>query len=139
MKRILPVVVIALFAGCAPSTVETTPGSSGVKSAPVTIDTVKMTADVPVKADTVRTESRPTRRISYRVVSGIFEKRCGMCHYPGKELASVAALGTYADVFARKDRIRERVVVRKDMPMGLPMSSGERALIARWITAGAPK
>ncbi len=75
--------------------------------------------------------------ISYAAVKqAIFVPRCVMCHdgSPGKWDA-----GTFADVKERIKKIKQRVLDRKDMPPGSPLSPSQMAFLSTWIAAGAPE
>lgn len=71
-----------------------------------------------------------------RDIQPIFKKSCSACHNEG---SAVPNWNNYAVSFAKKDRLFDRVVVKKDMPLGMPMSDDERALVATWIKTGAPE
>ena len=49
-------------------------------------------------------------------------------------------LDTPAQIQARAARIAERAVVQQTMPLGnvTGITGGERALLGRWVRAGAP-
>lgn len=75
--------------------------------------------------------------ISYATVKqAVFVPRCVMCHdgSPGKWGA-----GTFADVKERIEKINQRVLERKDMPPGSPLSPSQMELLSTWIAAGAPE
>lgn len=71
----------------------------------------------------------------YRDIQPLFQKMCSTCHGQGSPLGDWQ---NYEVVLARKDRMIDRVVVKKDMPLGQPMSDAERALVQQWIQLGAP-
>ncbi|MCM2279151.1 MAG: hypothetical protein NDJ89_13830 [Oligoflexia bacterium] len=66
----------------------------------------------------------------------IFEKTCRMCH---NEATPDKNWLDYSVAYAKREVIYQRVVVLKNMPMGLPMSDAERQLVADWVAAGAPR
>ncbi len=77
-------------------------------------------------------------------VRHVIDRRCSQCHSasPTDPVFTSAPSGvifdTPAEIVARRERIYERVVVTRTMPLGnkTEMTDNERALIARWITAG---
>lgn len=68
-------------------------------------------------------------------VRDIFVNRCSMCHGDGK--MNPSDWTDYAQAFAKKDLILQRVVVEGTMPMGSPLEDADRELIRRWIDKGA--
>ncbi|MCM2280032.1 MAG: hypothetical protein NDJ89_18315 [Oligoflexia bacterium] len=66
----------------------------------------------------------------------LFKKHCSGCH---NDDSSIPNWLTYKVAFERRERIYERVVVKKDMPLGGALSDEERELVGRWIRAGAPE
>lgn len=75
-----------------------------------------------------------TSQISFADVKPIFSKTCNLCHNPTSGLPDWM---NYETSFAKKDRLYDRVVVKKDMPMGSKLSAEEIKLIAAWIDGGA--
>jgi uncharacterized membrane protein len=73
----------------------------------------------------------------------IINRRCLPCHsqYPTDDLFRTAPNGvtfdTPAQILARADRIRERAVVQKTMPLGnkTGITDEERALLAQWLSS----
>lgn len=71
-------------------------------------------------------------------IKPIFEK-CLSCHGAGNALGDWTK---YETIIAKKDRIYDRVVVKKNMPPSsapIKLTDSERGLIDRWIKAGAPE
>lgn len=71
-----------------------------------------------------------------RDIKPIFEKTCSACHNEG---SAIPNWGNYEVSFAKKDRLLDRVIIKKDMPLGFPMSDEERALVGEWLKLGAPE
>ena len=72
-----------------------------------------------------------------RDIRPVFLKKCTMCHGPGKTRPADYTL--FSTAFASKAAINERVVIKKDMPMGVSMDQKTRDLVASWIQGGAGK
>jgi uncharacterized membrane protein len=76
----------------------------------------------------------------------VIARRCAPCHssaptYPGMAAAPAGVvLDTPAQIQARAARIAERAVVQQTMPLGnvTGITREERALLGRWVRAGAP-
>lgn len=68
----------------------------------------------------------------------IFEQKCSLCHAPGGALPDWT---DYATTFGKQDRIRERVLVKADMPPKsmAPLLEEEKAMIGKWLGLGAPQ
>lgn len=66
----------------------------------------------------------------------IFQKACSSCHNGSNSLPNWLS---YEVAFTGRDKIYQRVVVVKDMPMAGSLSDEERALIGEWVNAGAPR
>lgn len=71
----------------------------------------------------------------YRDIQPLFKKNCANCHGEGSPLGDWL---NYDVAFARKDRLMDRVVVKKDMPLGTSIADAERALVQQWLQLGAP-
>jgi hypothetical protein len=70
----------------------------------------------------------------YSTIKPLFEQKCGTCHGQG------SAFGNWSDynqVLLKKDRIYQRVVVKKDMPLTGKLDENTRKLIGKWINDGA--
>ncbi len=96
---------------------------------------------------TIANASRPgvsSAPVPITEVRHIIDRRCSQCHSasPTDLVFTTAPSGvtfdTPAEIVARRGRIYERAVVTRTMPLGnkTGMTDNERALIARWITAG---
>lgn len=68
-------------------------------------------------------------------IQPIFKRACIACHNEG---SAIPNWSNYEISFAKKDRLLDRVVIKRDMPLGMPMSDEERALVAEWLKLGAP-
>lgn len=67
-------------------------------------------------------------------VKPIFEKNCIPCHDKG------SAIGNWLDyktAYAKRALIKTRIFEKKDMPLGKTLADKDRALIAKWVDAGA--
>lgn len=74
----------------------------------------------------------PELRAWEREVRPIFERSCSQCHLPGGTAGF--SLATFDDWNGRKDAIKDRVVVKKDMPpAGTFLSDADRAAIGSWV------
>ena len=67
-------------------------------------------------------------------VGPIFENSCKLCH--GENSPNGDWLN-YEVAFEKQDRIYERVVTLKNMPIGIEISQEERDIIGLWIEQGA--
>ena len=72
-----------------------------------------------------------------RDIRPVFQKKCTMCHGAGK--ARPADYSLFSTALANKAAINQRVVIKKDMPMGVSMDQKTRDLVAAWIQGGAGK
>lgn len=72
-------------------------------------------------------------------VRPIIMKRCTSCHTG--QIESLPNFSKYEVAFAYKAKIMKRVVTDKNMPPGngTGMTDAERALVKKWIDAGAKK
>jgi uncharacterized membrane protein len=83
--------------------------------------------------------------VAFADVRHVIDRRCAVCHssQPADLSFGVAPGGVTFDtpeqIIARAARIRERAVVTRTMPPGnkTNISDAERALLRRWIAAGA--
>lgn len=67
-------------------------------------------------------------------IKPIFEKNCIPCHDKG------SAIGNWLDyktAYAKRALIKTRIFEKKDMPLGKTLADKDRALIAKWVDAGA--
>ena len=84
--------------------------------------------------------------VSEQKVKGIVQARCLACHssHPTDDVFTVAPNGIMFDDFssfvALAPRVKERVVVLKNMPLGnkTGITDEERATIAQWLTQVSP-
>jgi uncharacterized membrane protein len=84
--------------------------------------------------------------ISFADIRVVIARRCAPCHssaptYPGMAAAPAGVmLDTPGQIQARAARIAERAVVQQTMPLGnvTGITAEERALLGRWVRAGAP-
>lgn len=76
-----------------------------------------------------------TGPVSFSLIREAISDRCVACHGGGKSWDCTV----YGDVLARLEKVRDRVLVKKDMPPGSPLSQWQQDLLARWIAAGAPE
>ena len=70
-------------------------------------------------------------------IKNIFTQNCSTCHVPGG--MGPGNWQDYDTAFGKKDKIFDRIVTKKDMPMGKSMDQKDRDLIAAWVKAGAPR
>jgi uncharacterized membrane protein len=83
---------------------------------------------------------------SFAEVQAVVLSRCVACHAAAPRLAAFGAapggvnLEEPAQIARWADRIRERVITTRTMPLGnmTAMTEDERLLLARWIGHGAP-
>lgn len=66
-------------------------------------------------------------------IKSIFQNRCSVCHSSSTGLPDWTS---YEVSKAKGDRLMDRVVVRRDMPMGMPMEDMERSMVKAWIENG---
>ena len=84
--------------------------------------------------------------VAFAVVRGIVQQRCLTCHsrWPTDDVFTAAPNGAMFDtgeeIRARAAMIKERAVVQQNMPLlnKTGMTAEERALLGRWVDAGAP-
>lgn len=70
----------------------------------------------------------------------IIKNRCEACHNANSDQSVMPNWALYSNAFAKKEKIMDRVFVKKDMPpVGMPISQEERNLIKKWIDSGAPE
>lgn len=72
--------------------------------------------------------------ITFTDVKPVFEKNCKLCHAKGGPLPDWS---DYQTSLTMKDRLNDRVLIKKDMPMGQPLAKEDLALIAAWLNDGA--
>ncbi len=80
-------------------------------------------------------------------VRAIVNARCLPCHsaYPTDSIHTIAPTGIVFDtpdqITAQATRIRERAVIQRTMPLNnsTGITDAERALLGRWVDAGAPR
>jgi uncharacterized membrane protein len=85
--------------------------------------------------------------VTFDRVRGIIGQRCINCHSPAPTFAGIAqppagvVLHTPDVIVQNAQRVYQQVVVTRIMPLGnvTQMTDQERAVIAAWVTAGAPK
>lgn len=68
----------------------------------------------------------------------IFNKNCTVCHKAGSGLPNWS---NYAEAYAKRDRIMDRVVIQRNMPPpgAVPLQESEIQLVKEWIEQGAPE
>lgn len=71
-----------------------------------------------------------------RDIKPIFQRTCSACHNEG---SAIPNWNNYEVSFVKKDRLLDRVVIKRDMPLGMPMTDEERGLVAEWLKLGAPE
>lgn len=82
-------------------------------------------------------EGGETAKVTYvRDIYPIFKKNCGACHNASSPNPNWL---DYKVALARKDRILDRVVIKKNMPVGKALEPSDIGLIAQWIQFGAPE
>lgn len=64
-------------------------------------------------------------------IKKIFDETCTMCHSGAMENAP--DWQNFSVVESKKDRIYDRVLVKKDMPMAVPMTDEKREIIKNWL------
>lgn len=69
------------------------------------------------------------------ITENIFTKYCSTCHYEGSPFPN---WNDYQTVLSKVDRLKDRVLVKKDMPMGIEMPDADREILRQWLDAGAP-
>lgn len=75
-----------------------------------------------------------TTTITYKAdIQPVFKQRCSMCHdyMPGKNWMN------YKEAFDKRKEIKDRVLIKKDMPAGTDMPQVFRDLIGAWVDSGA--
>lgn len=91
-------------------------------------------------------ESAPTGPVTFQAAHAIVTQRCAVCHSrtPSDPAFPSAPAGVTFDspesIKAFAPRIKARAVLTASMPLGnkTGMTAAERALLGRWIDAGAP-
>lgn len=106
----------------------------GGKHAPQS-DSSQMAADFTGSANSQKNSGTSSSGPTYSSdIKPIFEKNCIPCHEKG------SAIGNWLDyktAFAKRALIRTRIFEKKDMPLGKTLADKDRALIAKWVDAGA--
>ena len=84
------------------------------------------------------------RQVSFAVVRGIVDLRCGSCHFRNPTdtslpAASAVKLDASGEIAARAAMIQTMVVATRAMPPGnkTRMTEEERALVGQWLAQGA--
>jgi uncharacterized membrane protein len=72
----------------------------------------------------------------YADVQPVFKARCTTCHGAGKMRPSDYT--DYNTVVSMKDQVYQRVVVQKNMPIGMHIDPNTLAMINTWFTNGLP-
>ncbi|MGZ3741442.1 MAG: hypothetical protein ACXVB9_18830 [Bdellovibrionota bacterium] len=70
-------------------------------------------------------------------IQPIFKARCTMCHGPGKMRPE--DFSNYQTAVGMKEALVQRVLTKKDMPMGVKLDSAALSLIDAWVKAGTPQ
>ncbi len=79
----------------------------------------------------------PTPVLSFeKDIKPIVQAKCLTCH---GEYSTFGKWMNYDESFAKKDKIMQRVVVDKTMPLGAPLSEEEINIFKEWINGGAKK
>lgn len=79
-----------------------------------------------------------TSSVSYSAkVKPIMDTKCATSGCHDASGAGSVKLTTYAEVFAKKDRVKVRAIDQKDMPTAGPLSSSEISILQRWLDQGA--
>ncbi len=86
-----------------------------------------------------------TDKVTFTQAREVITKRCTTCHSakPTDDIFSVAPVGVMFDtseqIKMRIDRIRDRVVINRTMPLGnkTKITEEERQLLGKWIEQGA--
>lgn len=106
----------------------------GGKHAPQS-DSSQMSADLAGSGNSQKNSGNSSSGPTYSSdIKPIFEKNCIPCHEKG------SAIGNWLDyktAFAKRALIKVRTFEKKDMPLGKTLTDKERALIAKWVDAGA--
>jgi uncharacterized membrane protein len=76
----------------------------------------------------------PTAYNDFKVV---MVKNCNNCHKAGG-LDPKAIFSDYNGAVAFKSKIKNRVLEKKDMPMGKKLTAAEMGVVAKWIDGGTP-
>lgn len=78
-----------------------------------------------------------TSAVSYSAkVKPIIDGKCATSGCHDATAAGSVKLTSYAEVFAKKDRIKVRAIDQKDMPSS-GLSSSEISILQRWLDQGA--
>lgn len=79
-----------------------------------------------------------TSVVSYSAkVKPIMDGKCATSGCHDATAAGSVKLTTYAEVFAKKERIKVRSIDEKTMPTAGPLSSTEISTLQRWLDQGA--
>ena len=87
----------------------------------------------------LRSGAAPVQSPSFVVIKSVIDQRCLMCHNEQTQQKAVA-LHTPELIGRHAAAIYQQVVVQKTMPLNnvTQITDDERALVARWVAAGAP-
>ncbi len=72
--------------------------------------------------------------LGFADVKPLFERNCKTCHQTGGPLADWT---DYKTAFSLRSRLMDRVIIKKDMPMGQPLAAEDYNKIKAWLEAGA--
>jgi uncharacterized membrane protein len=79
-----------------------------------------------------------TSSVSYAaLVKPLIDSKCATSGCHDATAVGSVRLTTYAEVFAKKDRIKVRSIDEKTMPTAGPLSSSEISILQRWLDQGA--
>lgn len=118
MRKLLLPIGLFILVGCGGGEHMQLPASSNVES-------------VPTKTDNTKVENALTYNTA---IKPLMQKKCSTCHGQGSAFGNWME---YNQVFLKKDRILNRVVQKKDMPLGGTMTDGERKTFEKWLQEGA--
>jgi len=79
-----------------------------------------------------------TSSVSYAaLVKPLIDSKCATSECHDATASGNVKLTNYAEVFAKKDRIRATSIDQKTMPKSGPLSSTEISTLQRWLDQGA--
>jgi len=69
-------------------------------------------------------------------IEPLFQQKCSPCH--SSNISSLNFMN-YSNVYYKRETIKYRVLITKDMPKGLTMTEYQRQMVGLWVDQGGKK